>query len=57
MKILQEPDITKAIREHFQGGWRKRLKDIMEIMEEAEGLDINDQYGEFIQSKLKPFMK
>ena len=61
-KILQEPDITKVIRERFQGGWRERLltvlsqsknKDIMELMEEAEGLDINDENGEFTHRKLE----
>ena len=65
-KILQEPDITKAIRERFQGGWREKLltvlrksknKDIMEIMEEAEGLDINDENGEFTCRKLRTFVK
>ena len=66
-KILQEPDITKVIWEHFQGGWRERLltvlsrqsknKDIMELMEEAEGLDFNDENGEFTRRKLIAFMK
>lgn len=55
-KILQEPDVTKATRERFQGGWRQKLltvlrqsqnKDVMQIMEEAEGLDISDENGKF----------
>ena len=42
--------------EQFQGGLREshslfseslRVKDVMEIMEEAEGLDINDENGGF----------
>ena len=43
-RILQEPDVTKSIRDRFQGGWRESLltvvrrsdnKEVMAIMEEA----------------------
>ena len=54
-RILQEPDVTKSIRERFQGGWRESLltvvrrsdnKEVMAIMEEAaEGVDISDEKG------------
>ena len=52
-RILQEPDVTKSIssiRDRFQGGWRESLltvvrhsdnKEVMAIMEEAEGVDIS----------------
>ena len=44
-RILQEPDVTKSIRDRFQGGWRESVltvvrrsdKGVMAIMEEAEG--------------------
>ena len=53
-RILQEPDATKSIRDRFQGGWRESLltvvrrsdnKEVMAIMEEAEGVDIIDEKG------------
>ena len=54
-RILQEPDVTKSIRDRFQGGWRESLltvvrrsdnKEVMAIMEEAEeGVDISDEKG------------
>ena len=53
-RILQEPDVTKSIRDRFQGGWRESLltvvrrsdnKEVMAIMEEAEGVDIIDEKG------------
>ena len=53
-RILQEPDVTKSIRERFQGGWRESLltvvrrsdnKEVMAIMEEAEGVDIIYEKG------------
>ena len=54
-RILQEPDVTKSIRDRFQGGWRENLltvvrhsdnKEVMAIMEEAaEGVDISDEKG------------
>ena len=36
---------------------QSKNKDIMELMEEAEGLDINDENGEFTHRKLIAFMK
>ena len=54
-RILQEPDVTKSIRDRFQGGWRESLltvvrrsdnKEVMAIMEEAaDGVDISDEKG------------
>ena len=54
-RILQEPDVTKSIRDRFQGGCRESLltvvrrsdnKEVMAIMEEAEeGVDISDEKG------------
>ena len=54
-RILQEPDVTKSIRDRFQGGWRESLltvvrrsdnKEVMAIMEEAaEGVNISDEKG------------
>ena len=53
-RILQEPDVTKSIRDRFQGGWRESLltvvrrsdnKEVMAIMEEAEGVDVIDEKG------------
>ena len=53
-RILQEPDVTKSIRDRFQGGWRESLltvvrrsdnKEVMAIMEEAEGVDIIYEKG------------
>ena len=54
-RILQEPDVTKSIRDRFQGGWRESLltvvrrsdnREVMAIMEEAaEGVDISDEKG------------
>ena len=54
-RILQEPDVTKSVRDRFQGGWRESLltvvrrsdnKEVMAIMEEAEeGVDISDEKG------------
>ena len=53
-RILQEPDVTKSIRDRFQGGWRESLltvvrrsdnKEVMAIMGEAEGVDIIDEKG------------
>ena len=53
-RILQEPDVTKSIRDRFQGGWRESLltvvrrsdnKEVMAIMEEAEGVNIIDEKG------------
>ena len=54
-RILQEPDVTKSIRDRFQGGWRESLltvvrrsdnKEVMAIMEEAaEGVDISNEKG------------
>ena len=53
-RIPQEPDVTKSIRDRFQGGWRESLltvvrrsdnKEVMAIMEEAEGVDIIDEKG------------
>ena len=53
-RILQEPDVTKSIRNRFQGGWRESLltvvrrsdnEEVMAIMEEAEGVDISDEKG------------
>ena len=54
-RILQEPGVTKSIRDRFQGGWRESLltvvrrsdnKEVMAIMEEAaEGVDISDEKG------------
>ena len=52
-RILQELDVTKSIssiRDRFQGCWRESLltvvrrsdnKEVMAIMEEAEGVDIS----------------
>ena len=49
-RILQEPDVTKSIRDRFQGGWRESLltvvrrsdnEEVMAIMEEAEGVNIS----------------
>ena len=51
---MEEPDINKAIKERFQGGWRASLlslvrnsanTDVMEIMEEADGLAAEDENG------------
>ena len=39
-RILQEPDVTKSIRDRFQGR-RSDNKEVMAIMEEAEGVDIS----------------
>ena len=55
-RILQEPDVTKSIRDRFQGGWpwreslltvvrRSDNKEVMAIMEEAEGVDVIDEKG------------
>ena len=53
-RILQEPDVTKSIRDRFQGGWRESLltvvrrsdnKEVMAIMEEAERVDIIYEKG------------
>ena len=44
-RILQEPDVTKSIRDRFQGR-RSDNKEVMAIMEEAaEGVDISDEKG------------
>ena len=56
-RILQEPDVTKSIRDRFQGGWRESLltvvrrsdnKEVMAIMEEAEGVDIIYEKGKLV---------
>ena len=61
---MQKPDITKAIREGFEGECRASLltvlrksenKDVMEIMEHAEGLDISNENGGFNKLKLLTF--
>ena len=53
-RIMEEPDINKAIKERFQGGWRASLlsllknsanTDVMEIMQEADGLAAEDENG------------
>ena len=51
---MEEPDINKAIKERFQGGWRASLlsllrksanTDVMEIMQETDGLAAEDENG------------
>ena len=51
---MEKPDINKAIKERFQGGWRMSLlsflrksanADVMEIMQEADGLSAEDENG------------
>lgn len=49
---MEEPDVNKAIKERFQGGWRASLlsllrksanTDVMEIMQETDGLAAEDE--------------
>ena len=31
-RILQEPDVTKSIRDRFQGGWRESLLTVVGVL-------------------------